>query len=122
MALVLDSRVGYGTDIERLTYSPVPGSTETPPTINLYPLRQDVRVIVGHLGNVVRMSAPSLELVVEGKDQGEAWVEFLNAIKQRDDCAWLAFDVGPTRQDEIEAGLNAREDEEWSDSFDDTEE
>ena len=66
----LDSRTGYGTDgIQRLTYPPVPGSIETPvPIISVYPIEQEIRVIVGRLGNNVRMSAPSLELVVEGKD------------------------------------------------------
>jgi hypothetical protein len=67
------------------------------------------------------MSAPSLELVVEGKDRDEAWEKFLGIVRQRDDCAWLRFDVGPTRPDEIAEGLNAPEDEDWPGVFDDAE-
>lgn len=114
----LDSRIGYGTDIERLTYPPIPGSTEAPIAISLYPLKQDIRVIVGQLGHAVRMSAPDLDIVVEGIDGVEAWTKFLEEIKKRDDSAWLSFDVGPTRREEIEEGLNAPEDEDWSELSD----
>lgn len=114
----LDSRIGYGTDIERLTYSPIPGSVEAPVAINLYPLKQDIRVIVGKLGHAVRMSAPDLDIVVEGAGRVEAWDKFLAKIKKRDDSAWLSFDVGPTRREEIEEGLNAPEDEDWSELAD----
>jgi len=117
MSLVhLDSRIGYGTDIERLIYPPIPGSIEAPKAINLYPLKQEVRVIVGQLGYTVRMSAPDLDIVVEGTNRGEAWAKFLEEIKRRDDSAWLRFDVGPTRREEIEEGLNAPENEDWSES------
>lgn len=114
----LDSRIGYGTDIERFIYPPIPGSTEAPKAANLYPLKQDIRVIVGQLGHTVRMSAPDLNIVVEGANTIEAWTQFLEEIKKRDDGAWLSFDVGPTRSDEIKEGLNAPEDEDWSEPVD----
>lgn len=110
----LDSRIGYGTDIERLIYPPIPGSIESPRAISLYPLKQNIRVIVGQLGHTVRMSAPDLSIVVEGANRIEAWTKFLEEIKNRDDGAWLSFDVGPTRREEIQEGLNAPEDEDWS--------
>jgi len=114
----LDSRIGYGTDIERLIYPPIPGSIENPSAINLYPLKQNIRVTVGQLGHSVRMSAPDLNIIVEGSNRSEAWINFLEEIKKRDDGAWLSFDVGPTRREEIEEGLNAPEDEDWSESVD----
>jgi hypothetical protein len=110
----LDSRIGYGTDIERLIYPLIPGSIETPVSISLYPLKQDIRVIVGQLGHTVRMSAPDLDIVVEGANREQAWTNFLEEIKKREDSAWLSFDVGPTRREEIQEGLNAPEDEDWS--------
>jgi hypothetical protein len=117
----LDSRIGYGTDIERLIYSPVPGSLEAPAAISLYPLKQDIRVIVGQLGHTVRMSAPELDIVAEGSDRGEAWSRFLEQIRTREDSAWLSFDVGPTRAEEIAEGLNAPEDEDWAELAEDAE-
>jgi hypothetical protein len=117
----LDSRIGYGTDIERFIYPPVPGSVDTPGAVHLYPLKQEIRVIVGQLGHMVRMSAPDLDIVVEGANRGEAWALFLDETKKRDDGAWLSFDVGPTRRDEIEEGLNAPEDEDWSERVGSTE-
>ncbi len=117
----LDSRIGCGTDIERLIYPPIPGSIQGPAAINLYPLKQDIRVIVGHLGHTVRMSAPDLNIVVQGSDRGEAWSRFLEEIRKRGDSAWLSFDVGPTRADEIAEGLDAPEDEDWAEQADDPE-
>jgi hypothetical protein len=78
------------------------------------PRIQTVRVIVGKLGSLVRMSAHELDMVVEGETRDEAWREFLQAVGKRDDGAWLTFDVGPTRPEEIAEGLNVPEDEDWA--------
>jgi hypothetical protein len=67
------------------------------------------------------MSAPDLDIVTEGSSQEEAWVKFLEEIRKRDDSAWLTFDVGPTRREEIAKGLDAPEDEDWSEPTDDAE-
>jgi hypothetical protein len=87
----------------------------------IYPSRQQVRVIIGEFGTIVRMSAPSLDIVSEGSSRNEAWTKFLEEIRRRDDAAWLTFDVGPTRHEEIAEGLNAPEDEDWSEHAEDVE-
>ncbi|MBW1995723.1 MAG: hypothetical protein JRI77_14960 [Deltaproteobacteria bacterium] len=107
----LDSRTLLGTDIE---YSDYPDSPSDIEASIVYPSKQTVRVIVGRFGQFVRMSAPELGIVVEGSDQEEAWANFLGEIRKRDDGSWLTFDVGPTRDQEIAQGLNAPEDEDWS--------
>jgi hypothetical protein len=73
-----------------------------------------VRVIVGLLGPVVRMTASALDVFVEGDTREEAWRKFLEQVRIGDDAAWLRFDVGPTRREEIERGLDIPEDEDWS--------
>ena len=88
------------------------------------PHRETVRVILGQLGEFVRISAPEFDVVTEGSTPMEAWLKFLDEIGERfrpDENAWLSFDVGPTRPDEIAEGLNAPEDEDWSELLDDTE-
>jgi hypothetical protein len=79
--------------------------------------RQTIRVILGQLGRLVRMSAPEINIVAEGSSPEQAWAKFLEEINKRfepDVSAWLIFDVGPTRHEEIAEGLNAPEDEDWS--------
>lgn len=115
----LDSRVAFGTDIEPSNYPDRPSRVERS---ILYPPRQTVRVILGELGDIVRMSAPELNIVTEGSNRVEAWSKFLEEIRRRDDSAWLTFDVGPTRAEEIAEGLNAPEDEYWSGQVDGSEE
>jgi hypothetical protein len=92
------------------------------PSLYVLASRKTVRVITGKLGPLVRISAPEFDIIAEGLNQKEAWETFLNKIRNRDDCAWLAFDVGPTRCEEIEEGLNAPEDEDWSEPITGTEE
>jgi hypothetical protein len=82
---------------------------------------QTVRVILGHFGEVVRLSAPEISVVTEGQNPDEAWAKFLIEISKREDSASLSFDVGPTRRDEIIQGLNAPEDEDWDGLFIDAE-
>ena len=108
----LDSRTFLGTDIEYSRYPDTPSGVEAS---MVYPARHKVRVVLGQLGQCVRMSAPELDIVAEGSDREEAWTKFLEAIRARDDSAWLRFDVGPTRAEEIDQGLDAPEDEDWSD-------
>jgi len=109
-----DSRTLLGTDIEYSCYPHIPSGIESS---ILYPQRQLVRVIVGEFDQLVRMSAPELEIVTEGSSRQEAWSKFLEEIRSRfepDKSAWFRFDVGPTRCEEIAKGLNAPEDEDWS--------
>jgi hypothetical protein len=114
----LDSRRFLGTDIEHSHY---PDSPSGVGASILYPPKQTVRVILAELGHFVRMSAPELDIVTEGSNRQRAWAKFLREIRKRDDSAWLLFDVGPTRPEEIEEGLSAPEDEDWSGLVDDTE-
>jgi hypothetical protein len=67
------------------------------------------------------MSAPEINVVVEGHSQEETWVNFLEEISKREDAAWLTFDVGPTRREEIRSGLDISEDEDWSELMGDSE-
>jgi hypothetical protein len=107
----LDSRNLLGTDIEHSCYGDSPVGENG---YIVYPKRQTIRVIISELAGIVRMSAPELDIIVEGADQGEVWRKFLEEIQKREDGAWLSFDVGPTRHEEIEQGLDAPEDEDWS--------
>jgi hypothetical protein len=118
----LDSRTFLGTDIEYSHYPDSPSSVEAS---ILYPPRQTVRVILAELDQFVRMSAPELDIVTEGTNRQEAWSKFLEEITRRfepGESAWLRFDVGPTRPEEIAEGLNAPEDENWSEMVERVEE
>lgn len=118
----LDSRASLGTDIER-TYYPYPEDPNGAVVYIPYPKRQTVRVVLAQLGGqLVRMSAPEIGIIVEGSTAEEAWTRFLKEARKRDDSAWLSFDVGPTRQEEIAEGLNAPEDEDWSQMLNNAEE
>jgi len=79
---------------------------------------RNVRVIVGRLGGMYRLSAPDIDTFVDGSSFEEAWLEFLVATSARPDAAWLQFDVGPTRREEIEAALDAPEDEDCNEPVD----
>jgi hypothetical protein len=114
----LDSRKLLGTDIEYSHYPDRPSSIEVS---IIYPPRQKVRVILGEFGAFLRLSAHDLNIVTEGSNRMEAWARFLDEIKKRDDSAWLTFDVGPTRPEEIAEGLDAPEDEDWSEVVDGSE-
>jgi hypothetical protein len=114
----LDSRMSLGTDIEPSSFWDSP---DLKACYVLYPKRQTIRVILAELGPIVRMSAPALNVAVEGEGRGEAWTLFLEEIGKRDDGAWLTFDVGPTRPEEIAEGLDAPEDEDWSEPVEDVE-
>jgi hypothetical protein len=84
--------------------------------------RQAIRVILGRFGGFVKMSAPKINIVVDGLTVDEAWTKFLKEIQTIDEEDWLEFDIGPTRPEEIAEGLNAPEDEDWSEFIEDTEE
>lgn len=109
--LELDSRRPLGTDIEGVPYGDSPRNASF---YTLYPRKQTVRVIVGQFGDIVRMSAPELDIVVDGTGQGQALARFGEEIRKRQDSTWLAFDFGPSRPEEIAEGLNAPENEDWS--------
>ena len=110
---VLDSRMSLGSDQYRRS-----------PQADLYPetsrcagecfVARTVRVILGHLGECYRFSAPDLDVVADGDTIQGAWGDFLKVVRVRNDASWLRFDVGPTRPDEIAAGLDAPEDEDWA--------
>ena len=110
---MLDSRMGLGTDQHRLAPLPSPYA-ETTMYVSEYFLARTVRVVLGHLGDFFRFSAPELDVVAEGETISRAWDNFLGAVKARDDAGWLMFDVGPTRPEEIAVGLDAPEDEDWA--------
>ncbi len=80
----------------------------------------EVRVIISSFGNVVRMSAPQLDIFAEGSSRAEAWEKFLKEVDKFDDRRCLSFDIAPTRREEIERGLEAPEDEDWSEPFNGT--
>jgi len=113
--LEMDSRTIVGTDIETSAY---PDGPSLPERRTIYPARQNVRVILCKVGDFVRMSAPELSIVVDGSSEGEVWERFLAKVRKRDDFVWMRFDVGPTRAEEIDAGLDAPEDEDWSEGVD----
>jgi hypothetical protein len=73
----------------------------------------EVRVIVARLGPYTRISAPALNIVADAESFEQAWACFLDRASERQDSPWLAFNVGPTRREEIAAGLDADPDEAW---------
>lgn len=117
----LDSRANLGTDLVSLLGLSC-WSDAIKELVAIYPPNKHIRVITGRLGSTIRMSAPSLNIVVEGATPQEAWGKFINIVKSRQDSAWLTFDVGPTRAEEIQEGLDAPEDEEWPEMSDNSEE
>lgn len=110
----LDSRENSGTDLEKSHY---PSKSDSFRIFRIYPQRETVRVIVGKLGDVVRFSAPRLNIVSQAANKEQAWTKFLAEARKREDSVWLRFDVGPTRPEEMEKGLNAPEDEDWSEQI-----
>jgi hypothetical protein len=78
--------------------------------------RKKIRVILGQLGNLFRMSAPEIDIVADGSTANEAWTKFLLEVRKLNKKDWLEFDVGPTRQEEVSEGLNAPENEDWSEA------
>ena len=73
-----------------------------------------IRVISSCFGNSFRMSAPEIDIMVDGSTPNEAWTEFLKETRKLNETNWLAFDIGPTRPEEINEGLNVPENEDWS--------
>jgi len=113
----LDSRERQGTDINHHTY-PTRINKET----TTWPCVRRIRVIIGKLGSVERLSAPELDIMAEGADFSEAWNSFLDLVRKREDCSWLTFDLGYTRPSEIAEGLDIPEDEDWAEQADSDEE
>jgi hypothetical protein len=122
----LDSRNELGSDVNRFNAQKWARSDmcrdfrETSSLYTNWTSFRHIRVIVGRLGNSVRLSAPALDLTEDGSSFKDAWKSFLDAVSKREDSPWLMFDVGPTNRDEITAGLDADPDEIWADR--DTEE
>ena len=97
-------------------------SSASPPLENgWHSKRKAIRVILGRLGEIYKMSAPKIGIVTEGLNIAEAWKTFFAEISKLKDSAYLTFDVGPTRSDEIAEGLNIPEDEDWSESLSESE-
>ncbi|MHC4475688.1 MAG: hypothetical protein ACYTEL_08580 [Planctomycetota bacterium] len=109
----------FGQAVTETVETPQPDFEEVKHLCSDKPLRfgcrrkHTVRVIVGRLGSMVRMSAPQLDIVVDGATEQEARKAFLQEASKRQDSAWLRFDVGPTKAEEVSEGLNAPEDEDW---------
>ena len=116
---VLDSRAALGTD--RATSHRPTSSWSEFTTVRRFSAVQPrvVRVIIGRLGDSVRLSAPDLDIVVDAVDPHKAWAEFLTTVRDLPlpKRQWISFDVGPTRANEIREGLDAPEDEVWKDSL-----
>jgi hypothetical protein len=79
---------------------------------------QTVRVVVGKLGPVVRLSAVELGIVAEAESLESAWCRFLDQVREHPNYEWLMFDLSPTRREEIDRGLDAPEDEDWAEPVD----
>jgi len=112
----LDSRASLGSDVDRKRQSAPAELDETSSLGGPWIEMREIRVILGHWGPLVRLSAPDLELIADGKDFDEAWAHFLKLVTSREDSPWLTFDVSPLRDDEISAALNAQEDEDWNEA------
>jgi len=114
----LDSRESLGSDIHRGTpQRPLETSFEASTYTGDCRVIRFVRVVVGYLGDVVRVSAAELGIVADGHSVESGWDAFLDMVSLRSDASWLAFDVGPTRTHEVDGGLDAEEDEDWSQSI-----
>jgi len=113
---LLDSRAALGTD--RVTSRRGGSAWSELTTARHFSTVQPrvVRVIIGRLGESVRLSAPALGIVVDAADSHKAWEEFLASVTGLPGREWLSFDLGPTRAEEICEGLDAPEDEVWKDS------
>ena len=114
----LDSRIYSGTDIKQKAYPHSSLFKESSSFAESVQIKQNIRVFQGNLGSLVRLSAPMIDIVVEGDNFQDAWINFLDEVRKRDDSIWLTFDVGPTREEDIAKGLNAPEFEDWSEPFD----
>lgn len=110
----LDSRNLLGTDTEYSNYRDYPADIDG---CSRYPTTRRIRIIIGRLNNIIRMSAPAIDIVAEGTNQNEAWINFLCEAKKCEDSDWFIFDIGPTKREEIEEGLNVSEDEDWSEAI-----
>lgn len=109
----LDSRASLGSDIVRESRG-ASRLAEASTWAGDWSTVRSVRVVLGKLGASYRLSAPVLNVVQEAPTIEEAWKAFLAAVRLRDDAANLTFDVGPTRPDEIDQGLDAPEFEDWA--------
>jgi hypothetical protein len=102
----LDSRSELGSDIDRNVREKPKRYQESSGLEGSWVEMRHVRVVFGKLGSFVRLSAPDLGVVAEGDSFEKAWGSFIGVILQRSDSAWLTFDVGPTRSEEVTEGLN----------------
>jgi hypothetical protein len=122
MEVLLDSRASGGSDLARLDatfhtwgrHALADPYSETSSAWGDWAVAQSVRVVVGKCGGVVRLSAVDIDIVAEGETFEEGWAVFLEEVRRHPDAPCLVFDVGPTRRDEIEGGLDAPEDEDWA--------
>jgi len=114
IAQSFDSRSSLGTDVFRPWARDAARETS-------HVFARVIRVVIGRLGSIVRLSAADLDIVADGATWEEAWGEFVGAVRQRDDVSWLSFDVGPLRPNEVESALDAPEDESWAEPADEDE-
>lgn len=114
-----DSRLGLGTDQLRVAPAEETYVESSSYLVNYFALRT-VRVVLGRVGNVFRFSAPALDILVDANEVSKGWEGFLALASTRPDAAWLTFDVGPLRKEEVLAALNAPEDEDWSEPIDES--
>ncbi|MDM8005515.1 MAG: hypothetical protein QUV05_05115 [Phycisphaerae bacterium] len=110
----LDSRVAMGSDIVRRAHGYPTDLAEGSSLGDAWIEMRQIRVLVGQWGPAVRLSAPELDLVVDGQDFTEAWAAFLRDVTRRSDSAWLTFDVGSLREKELHLAMDASEEETWA--------
>ena len=118
----LHSRAALGSDIVRAKCDVSNEFEETSSLGGQWIEMQQVRVVLGKWGDLVRLSAPELDMTTDGIDFNEAWDKFLHLVTQLQNSSWLTFDVGPLRDNEISEALNAPEDERWNETSNEGEE
>lgn len=112
--LCFDSRGVQGTDIDvRATReSSLPEETDLG---SGWLEMRTIRVVVGRLGPMIRLSAAELDVVVDGESLDEAWAAFLGEARALPKTVGAMFDLGTLTEKEIAAALDAPEDESWAD-------
>jgi len=112
----LDSRAALGTD-RATSHRPTSSSREFT-TVRRFSAVQPrvVRVIIGRLGDSVRLSAPDLDIVVDAADWQKGWAGFITRVRALPNRECFRFDLGRTTAKEIREGLDAPEDEVWKES------
>lgn len=112
--LRMDSRSTMGTDIRPVSYPRIPEAEAYYLKLSSYPCIKTIRVILGSIGSMKRLSAPELDLFVDGVSYDETWTQFIQLVAARSDASFFSFDVSHLRVEEMLEALDAPEDEDWT--------